>query len=85
MLWQSNQLLQSVIAHFKAAHGNKLAVINADSKLPEIAVSSLDMVELVMELEERFNLTISEVRAENVQTIGDFVRVIQDPAGDLDV
>jgi acyl carrier protein len=43
----------------------------------EIGEDSLDLVELVMELEEEFEVTIPDHEAENCRTIEDLIRLIQ--------
>lgn len=42
-----------------------------------LELDSLDLVELIMALEERFTLTISDEEAGQLQTVGDAVRFIQ--------
>lgn len=43
----------------------------------DLGSDSLDLVELVMELEEEFGITIPEEATEDVQTIGDVVEHIE--------
>jgi acyl carrier protein len=42
-----------------------------------VGTDSLDMVELVMELEEEFDVTISDIDAEQIQTIEDLIRYLR--------
>ena len=42
----------------------------------DLGADSLDTVELVMELEEEFGLTIPDEDAQNIQTVGDAVNYI---------
>ncbi len=52
--------------------------IKDDSKITEdLAADSLDVVELVMALEERFGREIPDEDAEKLQTVGDVVKYIQ--------
>ena len=55
--------------------------ISADTRLTEctreVGVDSLDVVELVMELEEEFDLTISDEEARQIATVGDVIRYIE--------
>ena len=46
----------------------------------EIDADSLDIVELVMALEEEFEMEISDEEIENVKTIGDVVKFIESKA-----
>ncbi len=66
----------------KAVIVRELAV--AESKVTESATfdgdlkaDSLDVVELVMALEEEFDIEIPEEDAEKIQTVGDAVRYIE--------
>ena len=43
----------------------------------DLGADSLDTVELVMALEEEFNLEISDEDAEKIATVGDAVRYIE--------
>lgn len=44
----------------------------------DLGADSLDTVELVMELEEEFELTIPEEDAERIQTVGEAVKYIEE-------
>lgn len=46
------------------------------SFIDDLGADSLDTVELVMELEDRFELTIPEEDAKKIQTVGDAVNFI---------
>jgi acyl carrier protein len=43
----------------------------------DIGADSLDIVELVMELEEEFGVTIPDEEAERIKTVGDAIRYIE--------
>lgn len=43
----------------------------------DLGADSLDVVELVMELEDEFDLEISDEDAEKINTVGDVVRYIE--------
>ncbi len=47
----------------------------------DLGADSLDIVELVMELEDEFNLEISDEDAEKITTVGEVVSYIQAHAG----
>ena len=52
--------------------------ITKDSILTDdLAADSLDIVELVMNIEENFNIQIAESDAERIVTVGDMVKYIQ--------
>ncbi len=44
----------------------------------DLEVDSLDMVELVMELEDEFNVNIPDEDAQEMQTVGDAVKYINE-------
>lgn len=46
----------------------------------DLGADSLDTVELLMEFEEKFDLTIPEEEAEKIQTIGDATKYIEEHA-----
>lgn len=52
--------------------------INKDTNFfNDIGIDSLDMVELVMELEIEYNKNISDDEAENVSTVGELAKVLK--------
>jgi len=44
----------------------------------DLGADSLDTVELVMELEEEFDITIPDDEAEKIQTVGEAVKYIEE-------
>jgi len=44
----------------------------------DLGADSLDVVELLMEFEEKFDLSIPEEDAEKIQTVGDAVKYIEE-------
>ena len=50
--------------------------MNEDTLLDELDADSLDAVEIVMALEDEFDVEISDDDAESVRSVGDLVRVI---------
>ena len=43
----------------------------------DLGADSLDTVELIMEFEKEFNLTIEDADAEKIQTVGDVVTYLE--------
>jgi len=58
--------------------GNRSRADLARRALAELAADSLDLVELVMALEEEFDVTIPEDAAERINTVDDAIRYIVD-------
>jgi acyl carrier protein len=48
----------------------------------DLGVHSLDVVELVMELEEEFDLKIPDDEVERIVTVGDAIRYIEQHRGE---
>ena len=66
----------------KAIIVDKLGVDESEVK-PEatftndLGADSLDTVELIMELEKEFNITIPDNQAENIATVGDAIAYVE--------
>lgn len=55
------------------------STMTMDTKIKEdLNADSLDVVELMMDLEENFGITISDEEATQMSTIGDIVKYIED-------
>ncbi len=50
--------------------------ISMDSSFESLKIDSLDMVEIVMDIEEEFDISIEE--AENLKTVADLVNFIEE-------
>jgi acyl carrier protein len=53
-------------------------ISEATSFTTDLGADSLDVVELVMEFEEQFDLNIPDEDAEKIETIGDAVKYIEE-------
>ncbi len=56
---------------------SKEQVTRCTSFLEDVGADSLDVVELVMELEEEFEITIPDDQAEKIRTVGEAVDYIE--------
>jgi len=57
--------------------------ITDDAKfIDDLGADSLDVVELVMQLEEEFDVEIADEEAENIVTVGDAISFIKKLAAD---
>jgi acyl carrier protein len=53
--------------------------VNEDATfIDDLGADSLDLVELVMALEESFGISIPDEEVENIRTVGDAVKYIDD-------
>ena len=62
---------------------DKLGVNEAEVKpeasfTTDLGADSLDTVELIMEFEKEFGITINEEKAETIQTVGDAINYIEE-------
>jgi len=57
---------------------NEEAVTKEASLIDDLAADSLDIVELVMSLEEEFDIEIPDEQAEKTRTVGDIVKYIKE-------
>lgn len=53
--------------------------INENSKIIEdLGADSLDMIEMLMALEEEFNISVPDDKAEGLKTVGDIAKFIDE-------
>lgn len=55
-------------------------VTNEASFTNDLGADSLDTVELIMEFEKEFNLSIPDEKAETIATVGDAVKYLEENA-----
>ncbi len=53
-------------------------VVNEASFTNDLGADSLDTVELIMEFEKEFNLSIPDEDAEKIETVGDAIKYIEE-------
>ena len=53
-------------------------ITEASNIQDDLGADSLDVVDLVMALEDEFDVEIPEDQVENIKTVGDFVKFIED-------
>lgn len=56
-------------------------VTESASFTKDLGADSLDTVELIMEFERAFNITIDDSDAEKIQTVGDAIRYLESKVG----
>lgn len=78
LVWFSSQVMELLQRRFSEAIGVSPSSINADASLYEILASdSLETVEIVMELEEEFDVNLPDEVAQDIRTIGDLIRYLE--------
>ena len=60
---------------------SKDKVTEETSFINDLGADSLDTVELVMELEDEFDMSIPDEEAEKIKTVGDAIKYIETNAG----
>ena len=60
---------------------SKAEAVPSASFLDDLGADSLDIVELVMSLEEEFDIEIPDDDAEKIQTIGDAITYVKERSG----
>ncbi|MCH8044128.1 MAG: acyl carrier protein [Planctomycetes bacterium] len=70
-------MLSTFQRQFSDVLGVTLDRITPDTTLADLGADSLDLVELVMELDEEFDISIPDDVAQRIQTIGDLMRYIE--------
>jgi acyl carrier protein len=68
--------VQSVVAEQLGVDPDKVT-LDAEF-VQDLNADSLDLVELIMQLEEEFGVEISDEQAESIKTVGDAVEFIQE-------
>lgn len=57
---------------------DKDSITEASSITDDLGADSLDVVDLVMALEDEFSVEIPEDEVENIKTVGDIIKYIED-------
>jgi len=68
-------MLEKITEILREYKGEPDLQVTEESTFTEMELDSLDTVELVMNLEEEFSITIE--MSENIQTVGDLIKVIE--------
>ena len=74
----SSETLTKVQGIIAEQLGTDVEKIGSDVKFVDLGADSLDTVELVMALEEAFDIEIPDEAAEGIATVGDAVKYIED-------
>ncbi len=77
LLWASTQLAEQLWQRCDEILDASPVERATDARIDELGIDSLETIELVMELEEQFDVSIPEEDAEGIHTVGDLLRYIQ--------
>jgi len=81
---QTNETLNEVITIISKFAERREAVERVDAStriLDDLGVSSLNFIDVVLEFEEKFNVSISDEQLKGISTIGDAVNAIATAQG----
>ena len=76
LIIQSAEILDHFMSIFQRTQGGSAQAIDMSSQFPAMGFDSLETIELVMQLEKEFGISISEDEASNIQTVGEAIRYI---------
>jgi len=71
-----NERVKTIIA--QKFHVEQSEVTDEASFTNDLGADSLDIVELIMDLEQEFGVTIPDDQAEHIQTVGQAIKYIED-------
>lgn len=77
LLWLTARLLSAVQEHMADRLGIAADRVSPESNLVELGADSLDVVELIMELEEEVDVDIPDEDAERIRSVGDAIRYLE--------
>ena len=74
----NEQLVEEISTIIEERLGVSAADITPEKSLiNDLGADSLDSVELIMSIEQKFGISIPEEAAENIKTVGDIVKYIE--------
>ena len=81
--YTKRKIMSDIASRVKAIIVDKLGVdeneVNAEASFTnDLGADSLDTVELIMEFEKEFDIQIPDDQAENIQTVGQAIKYIED-------
>ncbi len=56
--------------------------VKLEASFADLGADCLDVVELIMDLEDTFKLSITDQEAQSIKTVGDAVKYIEDHRGE---
>lgn len=81
LITRSAEILDQFKSFVERTQGDSLGTICSSSRLRDMGQDSLEAIELVMLLEEEFEISVSEDDAASIQTVGDAIRFIYEERG----
>ncbi len=77
-----SEIAQKVTSIIVDKLGVEESEVNAEASFTnDLGADSLDTVELIMEFEKEFNISIPDDQAENIATVGDAITYLEENVG----
>jgi acyl carrier protein len=70
-------VLEEIVGHFAPMRAQPLHLNSGTHLLNETGVDSPRMIDVILEIEDRFQLTLEDEEVQNVRTFGDLVDLVQ--------
>lgn len=74
------KIIDEILVKFREKF--KVSEIDNEKALKDYGLDSLDMVELILDIEEEYNIKFSDEEMTGLQTIGDLLNSISTKTGD---
>jgi acyl carrier protein len=70
-------VLQEIVGHFAPKRTQPLHLNSRTHLVNEAGIDSPRMIDVILEIEDRFQLTLEDEEVQNVRTFGDLVDLLQ--------
>jgi acyl carrier protein len=70
-------VLQEIVSRFAPKRAKPLHLNRGTHLLNEAAIDSPRMIDVILEIEDRFQLTLADEEVQNVRTFGDLVNMVE--------
>jgi len=71
-----DEVLQEIVCHFAPKSAQPLDLDRGTHLMNEAGIDSPRMIDVVLEIEDRFNLTLEDEEVQNLRTFGDLVDLV---------
>lgn len=72
-----NEVLQQIVGHFAPKRAQPLQLNSGTHLVNEAGIDSPRMIDVILEIEDRFKLTLEDEEVQNLPTFGDLVDLVQ--------
>ena len=72
-----NEVLQEIIGHFAPKRAQPLQLSSGTHLVNEAGIDSPRLIEVILEIEDRFKLTLEDEEVQNLRTFGDLAHLVK--------